>query len=432
MRRSGLLTLAACLLVITSGPAMASGFSIYEQSARASGQAGAWAARADDAAANWYNPASLVRLDGMEVQFGANLITIGSDTELTSSDIRWGLLQPTTFQTVSSTATPIHLYFSHKINERMAWGIGINTPFGLLTEWEDVPVTLSAKKSELVSFAVNPNFAFAINETWSIALGVDYIFADVPEFSRDLSLTGFGIATLGESNLSGDGSAWGWNAALLYDGARWNFGLTYRSELSPEIEGTLEFSEIPDVTLPGPVELQSLFPNQPGKTTLNLPAQAAIGVAWDATEKLTFEFDITWAGWSAFEEIFIEASQPTEYPPGNPVVDDIILREDWEDTQAYRLGVAWKLAERHELRFGALTDKGPVPLDTLRPSIPDADRKSVTFGYGYMANRWGIDAYYMPLWFDDITAQGAASEGVINGEYTSFVHLAGVTFKFRF
>ena len=183
----------AVVCVLAAGPVLASGFSIYEQSAKASGRAGAWVARADDAAANWYNPASLVRLDGMEVQFGANLITIGSDSELTSSDIRWGLLQPTTFQTVSSTATPIHLYFSHKINDRMAWGIGINTPFGLLTEWEDVPVTLSAKKSELVSFVVNPNFAFAINETWSIALGVDYIMADVPEFSRDLSLTGFAV-----------------------------------------------------------------------------------------------------------------------------------------------------------------------------------------------------------------------------------------------
>jgi hypothetical protein len=37
-------------------PALASGFSVYEQSAKASGQAGDWVARAADAAARGYNP----------------------------------------------------------------------------------------------------------------------------------------------------------------------------------------------------------------------------------------------------------------------------------------------------------------------------------------------------------------------------------------
>ena len=58
--RKQLIAVAAALFATV--PAMASGFSIYEQSAKASGQAGAWVARADDAAANWYNPAALVKL----------------------------------------------------------------------------------------------------------------------------------------------------------------------------------------------------------------------------------------------------------------------------------------------------------------------------------------------------------------------------------
>jgi long-chain fatty acid transport protein len=421
-----------CLLAVATGPVLASGFSIYEQSAKASGQAGAWAARADDAAANWYNPASLVRLDGMEVQFGLNAITIGSDTKFIADDPNFGVLEPTSFDAESSIATPIHLYFSHKVNEKFAWGIGVNTPFGLLTHWDDLPVTLVSQKAELESFVVNPNFAYAINDFWSIAVGIDYIYADVSEFSREIWWIDFGVDDYGWSNLTGTGSDWGWNAALLYDGARWNFGASYRSSLSPEIEGNLVFRDVPDITLPGPVGLQSLFPNQSGKTTLNLPAQGALGVAWDATDTWTFEFDVTWAEWSSFEELLIEISDPTEYPAGSPVVDDIYLREDWDNTKAFRLGAEWQLAERHQLRFGALIDEGPVPMDTMRPSIPDADRTSVTFGYGYLTDRWGIDVYYMPLWFDDAHADGDPDEGVIDGTYESFVHLLGVTAKFRF
>ena len=81
MSKRGLLLAAACVALVAAGPALASGFSIYEQSAKASGQAGAWVARADDAAANWYNPAALTRMDGMQIQFGINLITVGSDSE---------------------------------------------------------------------------------------------------------------------------------------------------------------------------------------------------------------------------------------------------------------------------------------------------------------------------------------------------------------
>ena len=86
MSKKGLLLAAACVALVAAGPVLASGFSIYEQSAKASGQAGAWIARADDAAANWYNPAALTRMDGMQIQFGINLITVGSDSQFTIND----------------------------------------------------------------------------------------------------------------------------------------------------------------------------------------------------------------------------------------------------------------------------------------------------------------------------------------------------------
>ena len=69
-KRHALVLLAAAALAVA--PAFGSGFGFYEQGAKASGQAGAWVARADDASANWYNPAALAFLSGREVQFGLN------------------------------------------------------------------------------------------------------------------------------------------------------------------------------------------------------------------------------------------------------------------------------------------------------------------------------------------------------------------------
>src|SRR5512139_2247462 len=106
--RKQLIAVAAALLATV--PALASGFSVYEQSAKASGQAGAWVARADDAAANWYNPAALVWLEGSNFHFGANLITIGRDTTLTSADPVYGLpAEGVKFDSATNNETPVNL-----------------------------------------------------------------------------------------------------------------------------------------------------------------------------------------------------------------------------------------------------------------------------------------------------------------------------------
>jgi len=201
--------------------------------------------------------------------------------------------------------------------------------------------------------------------------------------------------------------------------------------MSPEVEGDVRFAGLPESLgegIPG-------FVDTPVKATLDLPAQAAIGAAWDVAEGWEMEFDISWAGWSSFEALAIDVANETA------VVFDQMLVENWDDTMCFRLGAAWDMAEQHQLRFGLLYDQSPVPKDTLRPSIPDADRWAPTFGYGYKGEKWDIDAYYMPLFFKDITAVGDPAnkpgmtllpDGVIDGKYSSFVHLLGVTFNVRF
>lgn len=397
--------------LLLGGPTRASGFSIFEQSAKPSGQAGAWVARADDASANWYNPAALLRQDGSQLQIGTNYIAAGESSEFTVTDPAFlvpftGSASPQTYEAESNAAFPSHLYFSSKPSERIAWGVGINNPFGLITEWSDVPVTLSARKSELATYVVNPNVAFAVGAGWSVAVGADYIFADVQEFSRDVNV---GTAIVSQSNLTGDGDDWGYNFAVHHPGERFSFGLTYRSEMSPEIEGDLEFTNpvIPDTT---------------GSATIDLPAQAQVGVAWHASDAWDVEFDVAFAGWSSFERLVIDVETGS----------DIVLEENWDDTFSYRVGAAWGLAEAHELRFGAVYDEAPIPADTLRPSIPDGDRTGATVGYGYVEDTWGLDAYLMGLWFDDATASGDASAGVIDGVYETSTTLLGVSLNVRF
>ncbi len=419
--------LVIVLVLACATPAVGSGFSVYEQSAKASAQAGAWVARADDAAANWYNPAALVRLDGTNLHFGANLIPIGRDTSITTADLAYGLPMEMKFDAVTVNATPVNLYYTHRIDDWAAFGIGVTTPFGLATEWEDRPITFSSKRVELATFVVNPNLAFKLDDRWSFAVGIDYLYADVREFSREFDQSSFlelpPGTLVGLSDLTGTGDDWGWNLAFQFATEDWKAGLTYRADLSPKIEGDVAFTGVHEALAP-------YFPDGPGTTTLDLPAQAALGVAYTGFESWEIEFDVSWAQWSRFKTLAIDFENET------PAVTDIVLPENWDDTYAFRLGAAWSLAERHELRFGAVMDQGPTPNETLRPSIPDADRIGVSVGYGFQGDNWAIDAYVMPLFFKDRDAFDGdpydSPTGVVDGRYESSVNLFGVGVSWHF
>lgn len=411
------------LLILFSMPAssLAAGFGIYEQSAKASGLAGAWVARADDAAANWYNPAALVWLDGSELQFGTNIINTG-DSELTSSDPAFGLFQPTTFEQESNLATPSHVYYRSKLNNNLAFGIGVTTPFGLVTEWADRPVTFSAAKSDLATFVINPNLAFRLTQTWSVALGLDYIFADLRDFSREVPidldgnpLNGFEV--IGFSNLSGDGDDFGWNVALHHRRGNFSFGISYRSDITVGIDGNIDFSNF------GP--LAGTIQSSLGTADLELPETIAVGVAWEGS-RWGFEIDFVQVGWSVFDVLVVDIENNV---PG--FVDDIALLEDWEDSDAIRIGLSRQLGPRSELRFGLNLEEGAVPEETLRPSIPDADRTAPSIGYGFAGDKWAVDLYAQTFIFDDITAV-RGEEGVIVADYDSGITLFGVTFGRKF
>jgi long-chain fatty acid transport protein len=396
------------MVVTAAAPAFPSGFGFYEQGAKASAQGGAWVARADDASANWYNPAALARLTGRDVQLGINYLEVGSDTQFSPAP-------GTSFDAISNAETPAHVYFSQRINDRVAWGFGLNNPFGLVSEWKDFPVTLFSRRAELQTFLLNPNIAFRLSERWSLAFGVDYISVEVREFSRDVVAVPLVSAPAGGPlptipvNLRGEGDAWGYNFAVQFKMRSFSIAGQYRSGFKPTIEGNL--------TIGG-------FPGPDATADLNLPAQTMLGVAWTG-KWVDVELGGYHTQWNVFKNLNVNTGDP---------FTSVNLTQNWVGTWSYRLGLAFRLDHemKHELRVGGVVDDSPVPAEFLRPSIPDADRTGYSLGYGYLSKRWGIDVYAMQLDFDDAIANGSPADGVINGTYTSSVLLVGVTAKYLF
>ena len=448
------LGLVALVLAVATPVALASGFHVYEQGAKASGQAVAFTARADDPSANWYNPAGIVFLEGDDLfSVGFSAVFIGDtrfDSDLDAVSPFPGFYDGGKTDMEDNTGTPIHLYWVHRFADSpWAIGLAVTTPFGLKTEWNrDYDGRFSAVKTDLETIVFNVNVARDLGNGWSAALGIDYMDAELNDFGHNISL--LSLASVLDPpeaayvepyvNLVGDGTDWSWNAAIRWASDKWAVGLSYRDGWSVDIDGNLEVHRVPDADLdlgvlagypPGTlvVPLGTQLHTTSASGTLELPASLTFGIAYTGLENWEFEFDVNWISWSDFERIDVNLSEETA------LLTDTTVEENWDDTTSYRFGAAWNLDDHNQVRFGAYVEDSAIPKEHLRPSIPDADRQAFTIGYGYRAEKYSVDFYWMHIELDDVTVPlgaYAADPTVPAGSYESKLNLVGVTVNFGF
>ena len=113
------------LILICSGSAYSSGFSIYEASVRANGMLGAFSAYAEDASSIFYNPAGLGGLEGINITGGATVIAPRSSFRNLSP------LAPTGQEAkmLKQEFLVPNFYGSYQITDKLTAGIGVYAPF---------------------------------------------------------------------------------------------------------------------------------------------------------------------------------------------------------------------------------------------------------------------------------------------------------------
>ena len=110
-------TVTILALVFSASLAFGSGFSIFEQGAKATSMSGAFAAQANNVTAIFYNPAGITSLDGFQIGFGSTIIMpYASFTGPTSSD-------PNLYSTAEEQVfPPVTFYASYQFNDKMNFG----------------------------------------------------------------------------------------------------------------------------------------------------------------------------------------------------------------------------------------------------------------------------------------------------------------------
>ncbi|MBV2096824.1 MAG: porin, partial [Candidatus Thiodiazotropha sp. (ex Codakia orbicularis)] len=281
-------------------------------------------------------------------------------------------------------------------------------------------------QSKLEIIAFSPSVAYKINDKASLSGGVDYYWMREVIFNGDINagMPGSNPA----ADLEGDGRGVGFNLGFMVDQGDWSFGASYHSEANIPVEGRVD---LPAGALP------SFFSNRVD-AELTVPWRLQVGVRNQTTQKLAIEFDVTRTGWSSFDKLVVDHDQYD--------VNIVTSNNQWDDANAYRIGISYDFTQATQLRIGYTFDETPQDDDFYSPRIPDADRQLFSLGVGHtLTNGWTVDVGYMYVKFDDRTLDidptfvhaapdAAETNGTsaVNGDYESSVHLFGIGVKKSF
>lgn len=405
--------LSPCMLLLLCISLIAdsygTGFYDPDQSASAQAQVDAVVARPQDASTLFFNPAGIVRLSPWEATAGFHSPRPGFD--YTGPTGQKGEAEHTFF-------VP-HLYFSANPPEsRFAAGLGVNSPFGLGTDWGDEGFArYTAPHTRLQLLMVNPNVAYSMTDNLSIAVGADFYTADatfdryIP--SRMLPGGGPPGMDLGAS-IKADGDAWGWNAAFLYDiSDRVALGASYRSKTDLGFSGSLQTYP------PSPLSASCCF-------DLHLPSMLKAGIGFKPTNRLSFELDVDWLEWSRFEDLTVSFSPPVMPPE--------VSRRDWHDVFFYSIVAQYSLNSGWKLRAGYTYAESPIPDHTYEPGIPANDLHVVSFGVGKSWGKLTLDLACTVGFSEKQTVNTDVGEPFfsVDGDYDSLITVigAGVSYSF--
>jgi long-chain fatty acid transport protein len=460
--------------VLVAAPALGAGFALQENSGSGLGNAYAGgAAAAEDASTVWSNAAGMARLGSAQFAGAVNLIQ--PSMKFSNAGSQNAALQPLGSDGGDAGSLNVvpNLYVTVPIDPRWTLGLGINAPFGLVSEYDGGWIgRFQGLKSEIKTINLNPAVSWKAADAIAIGFGANYQKMD-GTFTSNVNYSGvlfdqalhsglFTQAELGaiaagtaglvsDAKVEGSDHAWGWNLGVLIDLDKASrVGLQYRSAVKYTLSGNAEFANpaLPAVSGLSPTAAAKLGAVAAGvngsalydsgitsqvelPAIVNLSYFGAIHPQWDVMA------DLQYTGWGSIQNLAFVRSDGT----GTELQSTAL---NFDDAWRFAIGANYRYSERWLFRGGLAYDQTPVQDADRTVRLPDSDRTWLTLGaqYKFNAKLW-LDFGGAYIWvrsgsIDNIgasnlgAAPSASLSGRVKGDYgNSVVVLSGqLTYAF--
>jgi long-chain fatty acid transport protein len=398
------------LALLTSSHAFASGF---EKSimwgGRTAGVGGVATPYITGSQALYFNPAGIVNdAAGMDVSFNLSPTLsqfkgpINNQNEVVDSK--------------QELTTPFGLIYNATLDDKWGFAVGGYSSGGAISTYENVTMTGFKDSADvftdlkILEVAAGVGYRFSPELTFGAAYRMVIAEADFAVIQRSAAGTSFTNIKLNELK---DTDYTGFKAGAQYKmNERTMIGLSYRSEVSLEAEGTLSGKVVPGSGAPSPV-LQ--LDSRPAKAKTVFPQAATLGVWHNLSEIWNVGAEYVWTQYSRVDNINIEG----DISIGGAVqTSSSQVQQNWKDQHNVRLGAEY-LSFAWPVRAGYVWTSQVTDEAFARPTFtPPGDAHTFTLGTGTK-----FEIYGSPLQFDtaaEITTVsadgGTAAAGATTGD----------------
>lgn len=459
MSRIHKMILVICLLVIV-GSLFAGGFSLSGVGTRALSMGGAYRALANDGTAMYWNPAGLSQIEGMNLTVSCAAIIPYADF---NANLGWaGFNDSKTIEAEDKIWAFPNIYFSNKLNDKLTYGVSVFVPYGLGAEWEayTLPTTMPTssgtanliwptgfpEKEFLSSISIvdfHPTIAYQFTDKLSAGMGVS-VFYGMIEIMKLIPHAVYGTYLPKTLDLEGTGIGFGGNLGMMYEmNDKINLGLTGKLPGKIVLEGdaniNVYFNNVIAGGLGMPAATRVKMPAD-AEATVNLPAEAGLGLAYQVNPAWVVSADVLWTGWSSMDKI--EITLDGDNLTTNPItpLPDVELDTKWDDTIRLSLGTEYKTPCGTALRAGFFFDPSPIPDESLDPTWPDVNNKySYNLGLGYpISTKMSFDIAYEYIHFTEreiktqVASVSTGSPDNMKGVYNTSINAFNFGLNYKF
>ncbi len=406
--------------------AFAVGSSAFENasfSAKSLAQGNAVVAQADEPAAISYNPAGIADVPGVQIQNNLHLISLITYQKGLESHTRSAgtiIPVPTAYLTINPGD-----YF----NNRLAFGIGSDAPFGLSNKYDSVNriAHYTGYSNYLKMYAIKPVVSLKLTDWLSMGGGPIYYrifdFGGVEAYPNKLFPGGLTADGQIRANLSGN--TWGWQYGLLLKPhKKHHLGFYFRSPVTVLTRGLIKVEN----STSGNFETG-------GNAKVNLPLNMTFGYAYHPTPRAVIEADFGYTRWSTHERLYIN-NDPINTRENTIMAALGRIDKDYGDSYSFHLGGHYDATSKLQLRGGLLYYTAAVPGNHFIPAVPDSNKIGITIGDSYnLTKNLKFEMAYVNIFGLNRDINNSISETLgtsVDGRYFSYLQELTLTFTYAF
>ncbi len=359
------------LATLLLGPALAaaSGYEVIASNPRDLALSSSAVAAQVDAAAAFFNPASLSKLDGPAASAAGSMLHIWTDWTA-----REGSGLSGSAGTKFHPVTPIAVYagYGAKLFDRtLGVGVGVGNPFGGNQFWEDdwqgrgriIEVQRRFFGTYLTAgYELLPQLRVGGGLIWYY--GMEYLKQGIQPVD----------GAYGELDTEGGAFSYDVSAELQpLPSLPLTIGVDYKHKAHATLKGDGNFVVPP--ALEGPATQDQNVTHE-----ITIPNLLTTGVAFRPVKSVLVTLQHSWSRWLVYRaDVFVGDRGLT-----------LTVPRDYRNGNVIRGGVEWQATPALALRLGALRDFSGLRESTYSPTLPDSDTTGVSTGLTWAFGRRGL------------------------------------------